>query len=145
MIDVSDIANGNMNEMAFFDSHPSNNGVNFDGVWNVYPFFESGNIMIADRDRGVFIVRDSNSPLATVTNEINLTSIFPNPANDRLNIQSNQANINSIEVFDVLGKQIIIKGNLNNSTNYIVDISNLKTGFYFVKVNDSKTRKFIKK
>jgi len=145
VIDISDIENGNMNETRFFDSYPESNNANYNGAWSVYPYFESGNIVISDINRGLFIVRDSNTPLATVENEVNLTSIFPNPADKVLNIQSNQANINSIEILDVLGKQVILADDLNAINNYQVDITSLKTGFYFIKVNNSNTRKFIKK
>jgi len=59
-IDISDIANQNMQEVGFFDTYPENNNASFDGVWNVYPFFESGIIAISDSDRGLFLVQKSN-------------------------------------------------------------------------------------
>ncbi|MGC6480041.1 MAG: choice-of-anchor B family protein [Flavobacteriaceae bacterium] len=58
-IDISDIANGNMNEIRFFDTYPAHNNASFDGVWNVYPFFESGVIAINDSNNGLFLVRAS--------------------------------------------------------------------------------------
>jgi choice-of-anchor B domain-containing protein len=57
VIDISDIENKNISEVGFFDSYPLNNSRNFNGVWNVYPFFESGNIVLSDIDNGLFIVR----------------------------------------------------------------------------------------
>jgi choice-of-anchor B domain-containing protein len=59
-IDISDIANKNMQEVGFFDTYPENNNASFDGVWNVYPFFNSGIIAISDSDRGLFLVQKSN-------------------------------------------------------------------------------------
>jgi len=58
-IDISDIANGQIREEGFFDTYSSDNSTNFNGVWNVYPFFESGNILISDIEGGLFIVRKS--------------------------------------------------------------------------------------
>ena len=58
-IDISDIANGNMTEIRFFDTYPAHNNASFNGVWNVYPFFESGVIAISDSDNGLFLVRAS--------------------------------------------------------------------------------------
>ena len=58
-IDISDITNSNLTEVGFFDTYPSNNNTSFKGVWNVYPYFESGNIIISDIDAGLFIVRKS--------------------------------------------------------------------------------------
>lgn len=58
-INVQDIANENMTEDRFFDTFPNNNATNFDGVWNIYPFFESGVIAISDIDGGLFLVKRS--------------------------------------------------------------------------------------
>ena len=60
VIDISDIENRNMTEIGFFDTFPANNSANFNGVWSVYPYFESGNIIISDIDSGFFIIRRSN-------------------------------------------------------------------------------------
>ena len=49
-----------MTEVGFFDTYPENNETGFDGVWNVYPFFTSGQIVISDIDRGLFVVKKSN-------------------------------------------------------------------------------------
>ncbi|MEP1488930.1 MAG: choice-of-anchor B family protein [Algibacter sp.] len=57
MIDVSQIANETMTEIGYFDSHPENDGAAFDGAWNVYPYFPSGNIIISDINRGLFVIR----------------------------------------------------------------------------------------
>ncbi len=60
VMDISDIANRNIMETGFFDSYPSNNSASFNGVWSVYPFFESGKIVISDINSGFFIVQKSN-------------------------------------------------------------------------------------
>lgn len=60
-IDISDLENKNMQEVGYFDTYPSNNNAAFNGVWNVYPYFESGNIIISDIEGGLFIVRKSKS------------------------------------------------------------------------------------
>ncbi|MEN8844663.1 MAG: choice-of-anchor B family protein [Candidatus Arcticimaribacter sp.] len=59
-IDVSGIIEGQMQEVGFFDTYPANNNASFDGVWNVYPFFDSGLIAISDSNRGLFLVQKSN-------------------------------------------------------------------------------------
>ena len=38
-----------------------NNSTNFNGAWNVYPYFKSGNILISDIEGGLFIVRKSGT------------------------------------------------------------------------------------
>ena len=59
LIDISDIQNGNLNESGFFDTYPQNNTASFNGVWSVYPYFESGKILISDINSGLFIVQKS--------------------------------------------------------------------------------------
>jgi choice-of-anchor B domain-containing protein len=49
-----------MQEVEFFDTHPGSNSAAYHGAWNVYPFFESGNIIISDLDQGLFVVKDPN-------------------------------------------------------------------------------------
>ena len=58
--DLYNDANPSMTEVESFDTHPSTDGATFHGAWNVYPFFESGNIFISDLDEGLIIVRDPN-------------------------------------------------------------------------------------
>jgi choice-of-anchor B domain-containing protein len=58
VLDHSDIANGNLVEVAFIDTHSSKDSLSsYDGVWSVYPFFASGTILIGDRDEGLIVVR----------------------------------------------------------------------------------------
>ena len=59
VLDLSQIGSGTLTEIGFFDTYPESDSVGFDGVWNVYPFFTSGNIVISDINRGLFIIRKS--------------------------------------------------------------------------------------
>lgn len=58
-IDLSAIDDSFLTESGYFDTYPDNDGTSFDGVWNVYPFFESGNILINDINSGMFVIRKS--------------------------------------------------------------------------------------
>ncbi|AEH01033.1 choice-of-anchor B family protein [Lacinutrix sp. 5H-3-7-4] len=60
MIDITNIGSNTMTEIGFFDTYPDSDSANFNGAWNVYPYFESGNILISDIDRGLFIIKKSN-------------------------------------------------------------------------------------
>lgn len=57
VISLADIENGNLTEVGSFDTYPSDNAASFNGVWNVYPFFESGTILISDIDTGLYLVK----------------------------------------------------------------------------------------
>ena len=56
-IDVSNINGKTITETGYFDTYPENNGASFNGVWNVYPYFASGKIVISDSNRGLFILK----------------------------------------------------------------------------------------
>ena len=60
MVDISQVQNKSGLEIGFFDSYPSNNNPMFNGVWSIYPFFESGVIAINDIDSGLFLVKASD-------------------------------------------------------------------------------------
>jgi choice-of-anchor B domain-containing protein len=46
-----------MTEIAYYDTYAPSNAPTFNGAWNNYPYFPSGNIVISDIDGGLFIVR----------------------------------------------------------------------------------------
>jgi len=62
ILDITNISASNnaMTETAFFDTFPNSNSANFNGLWSVYPYFASGNIILSDIEGGLFIVRKSN-------------------------------------------------------------------------------------
>jgi choice-of-anchor B domain-containing protein len=51
------ITNGNLNEVAFFDSYTPNDNTSFNGVWSVFPYFESGHVILSDIDTGFYLVK----------------------------------------------------------------------------------------
>ncbi len=62
VLDSSDVANGNLSEVAHMDTEPRlpNNHLNYNvniwvGPWGVFPFFESGNIITSDGLNGLII------------------------------------------------------------------------------------------
>ncbi|WP_312768482.1 T9SS type A sorting domain-containing protein [Epilithonimonas sp.] len=70
--------------------------------------------------------------------------MFPNPVQDFVNIESDK-NFISYEIIDENGKSILSKDFKGSK----IDISNLKTGVYFIKLkslsNETNVVKFIKK
>lgn len=71
-----------------------------------------------------------------------LIRIFPNPAREILNIQSNQP-INRIEVFDLLGNKLLQTQPNQKSTT--LNIKFLEDGTYLIKILQSNSIIFIKK
>ncbi len=63
-------------------------------------------------------------------------NIYPNPANDRLYIET-QTKTLTVEIYDVYGRLQDNK-TISQQDNVVVDVANLKTGIYFVKINTEK-------
>ena len=59
VLNISGIANKSISETGFFDTYPSSNSAGFDGVWSVYPYFESGKILVSDINSGLFVIKKS--------------------------------------------------------------------------------------
>lgn len=65
---IDDAATAALTNIAFFDSFPEDDATQFGGAWNVYPFYASGTVTIADMNRGLFMVRPYRpEPLALTT------------------------------------------------------------------------------
>ncbi len=57
ILDMTDIANANLNEVAFFDVYPASNSANFNGTWSNYPYFESGVVAVSHIEDGLFLLK----------------------------------------------------------------------------------------
>lgn len=57
ILDLSEVANGKLKEVAHFDSYPEGNNIDFSGNWSNYPYFESGTIIMSDINNGLFILK----------------------------------------------------------------------------------------
>ncbi|SHI71195.1 T9SS type A sorting domain-containing protein [Algibacter luteus] len=67
---------------------------------------------------------------------------YPNPTIDSWTVESNNVIINSIQVFDALGKNVL--SIVPNTNKTIIDASNLKSGIYFAKVSSDSGTSSIK-
>jgi hypothetical protein len=89
----------------------------------------------------------SSTPLLTNDiNESNLINVFPQPAKNSLNIQVklNNSEINTLDLYNSQGK-ILSSNVLNkNDENINLDVSQFKSGIYFIKVH-SKNNLYTKK
>ncbi|WP_339661992.1 glycosyl hydrolase 53 family protein [uncultured Polaribacter sp.] len=71
-----------------------------------------------------------------------LFKLYPNPNNDIITIKGIKNNLTSIKIYDIKGKKI--KSIKTDSISKIIDISDLKIGIYFFKINNTQSIKFLK-
>ncbi|MBR9915044.1 MAG: T9SS type A sorting domain-containing protein [Algicola sp.] len=101
-------------------------------------------------------VHGAGSMSGTITVEDNLSvddldnpssfNVYPTPTDDILNIKIGASN-SSLEVFDVLGKVVLTKVDIEESLNQL-DVSNWHSGIYIIKVsvgNTTTLKRFVKK
>jgi len=72
-------------------------------------------------------------------------SIFPNPANNNITIESTTP-FNKVEIVNFLGQTVYSQNNNGETTN--IDVSNLNGGIYFVRIvteTGASVQKFVKK
>lgn len=93
---------------------------------------------------GEFKVSAYDASLSSSQFDLANFKLYPNPVKDVLNLSYTQ-NISNVQVFNMLGQQVITKS--VDATQGQVDMSNLATGTYLVKVatdNQVKTIKVVK-
>jgi len=142
VIDISDIENDNMVEVGYFDTYPQDNNSGYQGAWNIYPYFDSENIVISNfLTGGFYLVRESTLSI----NDFDKTgiAIYPNPTSERITISSENGQIDTIMITDIGGKLIYTNYQIeSNST--VIDMSSFSDGMYFVRLNNTLTKKIIK-
>lgn len=101
-------------------------GGEFNGSYQVLPRYAS----------------DIDTTLSNDEFDINSFSLYPNPANGgTVTITSASNNIKNVQVYSLLGKQVI-----NTKTVNTIDVSGLNTGIYVIKITDngkSATKKLV--
>lgn len=79
-------------------------------------------------------------------NEKELFAVYPNPASSFLNLKLSQTlNEVQVDVFDVLGKKIFSRRNMN--TNKPINISRWNSGVYLIRLTSERTtqtKRFVK-
>ncbi|GAB5398764.1 MAG: hypothetical protein Aureis2KO_03490 [Aureisphaera sp.] len=108
--------------------------------------FIAGIITEREDDGGHYITardnEDASTTLGIEDSNANAFSLYPNPAQNEINIVSQLSGEKAVTVFDISGKQVI-ETTLNSNT---LDISQLTSGMYLVKISQegiSSTKKLI--
>ena len=86
----------------------------------------------------------SDATLGITENIVLDFKLYPNPVKDILNIETNNVNIQNVNIYDVLGKKVWSQSELTSNS---INISSLNKGLYFIKLTSegqSVTRKIVK-
>ena len=144
ILDLAAIDEGSLSEAAFFDTHPEGDETGFNGAFGVYPYFESGIVVVSDMARGLFVLQprlgqttDADvpaQPSAAATLEV-----YPNPNSDRTAVALTVPSAQSVEVvvYDVLGRRIaeVFTGSVEagETRRFTFDTAGVPGGSYVVR------------
>lgn len=145
LLDISNIgsATNSMSEVAYFDTYPANNNTAFNGAWSIYPYFSSGNIIISDIERGMFIVQKNQTLSINETNFETNFSLTPNPTTQPPLLKASQnQQINSVEIFNSLGQKLFSNYNVSSSE-FVLPTTNYNSGIYLIRINNKGTKKLV--
>jgi len=135
----------NTENLTFYNT--SNSGLPNNYVYSI-AIDVQGNKWIGTWGSGLSVFNETGVELSIKENQPirNNINIFPNPTSDYFNIESlSKMNIIAVEIMNIQGR--LIENRVINKTKQTIDISNLPSGVYILKIQTEKgfeTKKIIK-
>ena len=88
VFDISDP--NNPVQVNSYDTYAPNNHTSYRGAWGVYPYLNSGNILVSDMQSGLYVLDMSNSSTTTFNIVNSKHNIYPNPAGELFHIKNHK-------------------------------------------------------
>ena len=136
----------NPKEVAYFDTYPAGDKIDFVGSWSNYPYFESKTIVVSSIEEGLFVLKlNEGEDLSVedeniVLNSFKLEKNYPNPFNPYTSINYSLSNNGQISliVYNSLGQIVkTLENGYKQKGFYTVsfDGSALPSGIYFYQLS----------
>jgi choice-of-anchor B domain-containing protein len=126
---VFDISNpSNPVQVNYYDTYLPNNHNSYKGAWGVYPYLNSGNILVSDMQTGLYVFELTTSP-TEIKEEKKPSYIYPNPITSSFIINNLYADL--IIMYDVFGRAVRTE-KLNKNIN-IFNRNDIKDGLYLIE------------
>lgn len=139
-------------EVAFFDTYPAGDKIDFIGSWSNYPYFKSKTIVVSSIEEGLFVLKiNEGDDLAVEKDNINpnvfkLEKNFPNPFNPQTKISYSLSESGQVSliVYNSLGQIVkILENGYKLKGSYTINFngSDLPSGTYFYQLlSDGRVR-----
>lgn len=130
-------------EVGHYDTYPGVNNTQYQGCWNIYPFFPSGKIIASDIATGLYVLKLGSSvsvvPETGTAANYSLSQNFPNPFNPLTVITYYLPKRSAVKltVTDVSGREVATLVNeFQNEGSYSAefDASGFASGVYFYRI-----------
>ncbi len=125
--------------------YPTYNGMSNVKVTDI-ELRDDNKVFASTYGRGIFSGEFTATPNAVNDENLVNVTVYPNPATELVNILLPEHLNTTAYVYDLNGKEVLRQA--VNSKKLQLNVSNLSKGYYFVKLQDGKTRytaKFVKK
>ncbi len=151
ILDISDIYDPK--EVGWFDTEPNNDDTGYDGAWSVYPFFQSGTVIVSSQELGLFVLEPVDIVAVASTDEpievpakFALSSGHPNPFNPStaLTLFLPEAQSVHVAVYDLAGREIALlhDGPLPAGAHMLrFDAGHLTSGTFLIRATGPATIK----
>jgi hypothetical protein len=124
IFDISDIANANLSEVAYFDIYPADDNAQFNGAWSNYPFFASETVIVSGIEQGLYVL----TPNLIVDPPGTPTANIVAPTNGGILTGSVLIQIDANDVEDTIGS-LDVTWSVNGGT-VQTTLHNIGSGFY---------------
>ena len=61
ILELDNVADGQLEEVAYFDVYPEDDGPQFNGTWSNYPYFPSGIVAVSHMEEGLFLLQPADN------------------------------------------------------------------------------------
>ena len=130
VFDISDP--NNPVQVNSYDTYAPNNHTSYRGAWGVYPYLNSGNILVSDMQSGLYVLDMSNSSTTTFNIVNSKHNIYPNPAGELFHIKDHIGDV--LEIYDFSGKRVM-QHTIKNSISTF-STKDFKSGIYLYEIKD---------
>lgn len=101
ILDLSAVAAGQLTEVGYFDVEPARDEpATSGGLWSVYPYFESGTIVVNDLVKGLMVLRPT-LPNFAIEQSVTTSQLVPQP-NDVVNYETTLTNTGTVDATDMV-------------------------------------------
>ncbi len=121
-------------------------GLEMDSLGNLYAI---GWTSYGENYNDDFLLLKYGTTLSVQQNDLDMFTMFPNPANDQLNIKlTNNATIADVTISDINGRKVLREKFNATNEQLTLSVENLETGLYIVTIETeagSTTQKLVKR
>lgn len=77
-------------------------------------------------------------PFVPGSSHYDIYEVFPNPAKNLINIHSRDEPVYKVEIYNITGRKVLERCLENR-----ISLQSLKSGIYFIRINDRIVRQFV--